>query len=42
MKRKPGPIVALIKTLLTLLYGVPLLWIVYTSFRPSSDRKSVV
>jgi multiple sugar transport system permease protein len=37
MKRRPGVVVVLIKAVLTLLYGVPLVWIVYTSFRPGSE-----
>lgn len=37
MKSRPGPVAAVVKALLTVLYGIPLVWIVYTSFRPSSE-----
>ncbi len=37
MKARSGPVVAVIKLLFTLLYGVPLVWIVLTSFKSPSD-----
>lgn len=37
MKQRPGPIAVVVKVLLSLLYGVPLVWIVLTSLRPSSE-----
>ena len=37
MKQTAGPVTATIKALLTLMYGVPILWIVVTSFKSSSD-----
>lgn len=37
MNTKAGPIAILMKALLTLLYGLPLIWIVMTSFKSSSD-----
>jgi len=37
MTDKQGPVTALIKLLLSLMYGVPLLWIVLTSFKSSGD-----
>ncbi|MEJ5867048.1 carbohydrate ABC transporter permease [Pseudokineococcus sp. 5B2Z-1] len=37
MRTRPGPVVTALKILLTLLYGVPLLWIVLTSFKRPSD-----
>lgn len=37
MHTKAGPIAILMKALLTLIYGLPLIWIVLTSFKSSSD-----
>ena len=37
MKQTAGPATNLIKVLLTLMYGVPILWIVLTSFKSSAD-----
>jgi len=37
MNPKAGPVATLVKVLLSLLYGVPLLWIVLTSFKSSAD-----
>lgn len=37
MKTRSGPVVVLVKALLTLMYGVPILWIVLTSFKSSAD-----
>lgn len=37
MKTRSGPVVLLVKALLTLMYGVPILWIVLTSFKSSAD-----
>jgi multiple sugar transport system permease protein len=37
MNPKAGPVNTLIKVLLTLMYGVPILWIVLTSFKNSAD-----
>lgn len=34
---KAGPVAIAVKALLTLMYGVPILWIVLTSFKSSSD-----
>lgn len=37
MRRKIGPVSIFIRVLLAILYGVPLLWIVLTSFKGSAD-----
>ena len=37
MSPKAGPVAVLVKVLLSLMYGVPLLWIVLTSFKSSAD-----
>lgn len=37
MTPKAGPVAVLVKAFLSLMYGVPLLWIVLTSFKRSSD-----
>lgn len=37
MKQTTGPVTALVKALLTLMYGVPILWIVLTSFKSRQD-----
>ncbi|GAA4417249.1 carbohydrate ABC transporter permease [Georgenia halophila] len=37
MNRSAGPVNVLLKVLFTLLYGVPMLWIVLTSFKTSGD-----
>lgn len=37
MNRRSGPVVVAVKLLLTLMYGVPILWIVLTSFKSSAD-----
>ncbi|MCB2177942.1 MAG: carbohydrate ABC transporter permease [Actinomycetales bacterium] len=37
MNRRSGPVVAGVKVLLTLMYGLPILWIVLTSFKSSAD-----
>lgn len=37
MRTKAGPVAVLIKILLALMYGVPLLWIITTSFKSSAD-----
>lgn len=37
MNERTGPVTGLIKLLMTLLYGVPIFWIVLTSFKPSED-----
>lgn len=37
MKSKPKVVIGAIKALLTVMYGLPLVWIVFTSFRPSSE-----
>ncbi|GAA4892042.1 carbohydrate ABC transporter permease [Tessaracoccus lubricantis] len=37
MNRRTGPVTGLVKALLTLLYGVPLFWIVLTSFKASNE-----
>lgn len=37
MNTKAGPIAILMKALLTLIYGLPLIWIVLTSFKSSGD-----
>ena len=37
MRTRPGPVVLLIRVVLAALYGVPLLWIVLTSFKSSAD-----
>lgn len=37
MNRRSGPVVIAVKVLLTLMYGVPILWIVLTSFKSSAD-----
>lgn len=37
MKYKAGPVAIGIKVILTLMYGVPILWILLTSFKKSSD-----
>lgn len=37
MKQTNGPIAITVKSLLTLMYGVPILWIVLTSFKSPSD-----
>ena len=40
MKQTAGPVTTTIKVLLTLLYGVPLFWIILTSFKSSADVMS--
>ena len=37
MKQTNGPVAITVKSLLTLMYGVPILWIVLTSFKSPSD-----
>jgi len=37
MKTKAGPVVIVVRVVLGLLFGVPLLWIVLTSFKSSAD-----
>lgn len=37
MNVKAGPVAIFIKALMTLLYGLPLVWIIMTSFKSSSD-----
>lgn len=37
MTRKAGPVSILVRALLTVAYGVPILWILLTSFKKSSD-----
>lgn len=37
MSPKAGPVAVTVKLLLTLMYGVPILWIVLTSFKSSAD-----
>ncbi len=37
MNRRTGPVTFAVKLILTLMYGVPLLWIVLTSFKSRSD-----
>lgn len=37
MNRRSGPVIFGVKLLLTLMYGVPILWIVLTSFKSSAD-----
>ncbi len=37
MRRSAGPMNTIVKVLLTLMYGVPMLWIVLTSFKTSRD-----
>lgn len=37
MNRRSGPVVVAVKVLLTLMYGVPILWIVLTSLKSSAD-----
>lgn len=37
MNKKAGPVNIAVRLLLTLMYGVPLLWIVLTSFKTSAD-----
>ncbi|NCT90530.1 carbohydrate ABC transporter permease [Cellulomonas sp. APG4] len=37
MNRRSGPVVVAVKLLLTLMYGVPILWILLTSFKSSAD-----
>lgn len=37
MKQSTGPVTGTVKALLTLMYGIPILWIVLTSFKKSSD-----
>jgi len=37
VKQTNGPIAITVKSLLTLMYGVPILWIVLTSFKSPSD-----
>lgn len=37
MKQTAGPVTTAVKVVLSLLYGVPILWIVLTSFKSSSD-----
>jgi len=37
MRTKAGPVAVVIKLVLALLYGVPLLWILLTSFKSSAD-----
>ncbi|HSO69892.1 MAG TPA: carbohydrate ABC transporter permease [Arachnia sp.] len=37
MNTRTGPVTGVIKALLTILYGLPLFWIVLTSFKPSAE-----